>query len=102
MQFGEELLETARTEDLAKIVERVALIRWTRKELQFAELHLEEETEPTKIKDIKRRVLDELHSIPNLKDRWNGTKFCWTGSSSNVESWSATALVLGEKAAQSG
>ena len=33
------------------------------------------------------------------EEKWNGIKFCWTGSSGSVESWSATASILGERAA---
>ncbi|KAL9100367.1 MAG: hypothetical protein Q9163_004249 [Psora crenata] len=68
-ELAKELLEAARTEDLAQIVERAALIRRTQKEVRFAEFHLEEEKESTKVLDLKRLVIDELRSITSLKEK---------------------------------
>ncbi|KAL9123851.1 MAG: hypothetical protein Q9217_006760, partial [Psora testacea] len=67
VEFAEALLEAARTEDLAQTVERAALIKRTQKEVRFTEFHVEEEKELTKVLDLKRRVLDDLHSIQSLK-----------------------------------
>lgn len=67
LKFAEELLEAARTEDLPLTVERAALIRRIQKEVRFAEFHVEEEKESTKVLDLKRRVLSDLHSIPSVK-----------------------------------
>ena len=69
VEFAEELLEAARTEDLAQTVERAALIRRTEKEVRFAEFHVEEEKESTKIPDLQWRVLDSLHSIRCVKGK---------------------------------
>lgn len=69
LEFAGELLEAARTEDLAPIVERAALIRRTQKEVRFAEFHLEEEKESTKVLDLKTGVIDDLHSITKLKGK---------------------------------
>ncbi|KAI9778188.1 MAG: hypothetical protein M1816_004240 [Peltula sp. TS41687] len=43
VEFAEEILKIARSEDLAAVVERTALIKRTQKEVRFAEFHLEEE-----------------------------------------------------------
>ncbi|KAL9011221.1 MAG: hypothetical protein Q9173_003916 [Seirophora scorigena] len=67
VEFAEELLEAARTEDLPLTVERAALIKRTQKEVRFAEIHVEEEKEPTKVLDLKRRVLDGLQSVRSVK-----------------------------------
>ncbi|MDI1488802.1 MAG: hypothetical protein OHK93_008078 [Ramalina farinacea] len=67
VEFIEEVLKTARSEDLANTVERAALIKRTQEEVQFAEFHLEEEKESTRTMDLKRRVIDNLHSIPCIK-----------------------------------
>ena len=69
VEFAEELLEAARTEDLAQTVERAALIRRTQKEVRFAEFHVEEEKESTKVLGLKRLVIDNLCSIPCLKGK---------------------------------
>ncbi len=69
VEFAEELVETARTEDLAQTVERAALIRRTQKEVRFAEFHLAEEKESTKVLDLKTLRLDNLYSIVSLKRR---------------------------------
>ncbi|KAL9028026.1 MAG: hypothetical protein Q9180_007237, partial [Flavoplaca navasiana] len=69
VEFAEELLEAARTEDLGQTVERAALIRRTQKEMRFAEFHVEEEQESLKVLDLKRRVLDDLHSIQSVKGK---------------------------------
>ena len=69
VEFAEELLEVARNEDLAQTVERAALIRRTQKEVRFAEFHLAEEKESTKVLDIKTLRLDNLYSISSLKRR---------------------------------
>lgn len=69
VEFAEELLEAARTEDLAPTVERAALIRRAQKEIRFAESHVEEEQELVKVLDLKRRVLDDLHSIRIVKGK---------------------------------
>ncbi|KAL9028904.1 MAG: hypothetical protein Q9180_007098, partial [Flavoplaca navasiana] len=69
VEFAKELLEAARTEDLAPTVERAALIRRTQKEIRFAESHVEEEQELVKVLDLKRRVLDDLHSIQIVKGK---------------------------------
>lgn len=67
LEFAEEVLEAARTEDLAPTVERAALIRRTQKEVRFAEFHVEEEKESRRVLNLKWGVLDELYSIPKLK-----------------------------------
>lgn len=68
-KFAEELLEAARTEDLAPTVERAALIRQIQKEVRFAEFHLEEEKESTKVLDLKTDVISTLYSITSLKGK---------------------------------
>ena len=68
VKFSEEVLEAARTEDLAPIVERAALIRRTQKEVRFAEFHVEEEKESTRVLDLKENVINALGSITSLKD----------------------------------
>ena len=67
LEFAEEVLEAARAEDLAPIVERAALIRRTEKEIRFAEFHVEEEEETKKVLGRKWGVLAELYNIPDLK-----------------------------------
>lgn len=67
VEFAEELLETARTEDLPLTVERAALIKRTQKEVRFAEFHVEEDKESTKVLDLKRRVLEYLRSVQSVK-----------------------------------
>ncbi|KAL8904663.1 MAG: hypothetical protein Q9207_003112 [Kuettlingeria erythrocarpa] len=67
LEFAEELLEAARTEDLPLTVERAALIKRIEKEVRFAEFHVEEEKESTKVLDLKRRVLSDLHSVQSVK-----------------------------------
>ena len=67
VEFAEELLEAARTEDLAQTVERAALIRRTEKEVRFAEFHVEEAKESIKRPDLKWQVLDSLHSVRIVK-----------------------------------
>ena len=52
VEFAEELLEAARMEYLAQTVELAALIRRTQNEIRFAEFHVEEEKESTKIPDL--------------------------------------------------
>ena len=69
LEFAEEVLEAARTEDLAQIVERAALIRRTQKEVRFAEFHVEDEKESRRVLDLKWGVLDNLYSIPRLKGK---------------------------------
>ena len=69
LEFAEEVLEAARTEDLARIVERAALIRRIQKEVRFAEFHVEEEKESRRVLDLKWGVLDNLYSIPRLKGK---------------------------------
>ena len=68
VEIAEEALKAARTEDLAPTVERVALIRRTQKEVQFAEFHVEEEKESTRMLDLKWGVQDELYNIPKLRE----------------------------------
>ncbi|KAL9025960.1 MAG: hypothetical protein Q9196_005303, partial [Gyalolechia fulgens] len=67
VELAEELLEAARTEDLPPTVERAALIRRTQKEVRFAEFHVEEEKESTKVLELKRRVLSDLHALQSVK-----------------------------------
>ena len=67
LEFVEEVLEVARTEDLASIVERAALIKRTRKEVRFAEFHVEEEKDSWRVLNLKWGVLDDLYTIPKLK-----------------------------------
>ncbi|KAL8650292.1 MAG: hypothetical protein Q9210_003911 [Variospora velana] len=80
VEFAEELLEAARTEDLPLTVERAALIKRTQKEVRFAEFHVEEEKESTKVLDLKRRVLDDLRSVRSVKGRMKrcNVKLDWT------------------------
>lgn len=68
LEFAEEVLEAARTEDLAPAVERAALIRRTEKEIRFAEFHVEEEEESRKVLSRKWGVLAKLYKIPELKE----------------------------------
>lgn len=75
VKFAQELLEAAQLEDLARIVERAALISRTEKEVRIAEFHVEEEKESTKMLGLKRRVLDDLRSIPNLKGKMKRQNF---------------------------
>ena len=67
LELAKELLEAARTEDLAPNVERAALIRRTQKEVRFAEFHVEEEKESRRVLNLKWGVLDNLYSISKLK-----------------------------------
>lgn len=67
LRFAEEVLKPARTEDLAPIVERAALIRRIEKEIRFAEFHVEEEEESRKVLSRKWGVLSKLYKIPELK-----------------------------------
>lgn len=69
LEFAEELLEAARTEDLAPTVERAALIRRTQKEMRFAEFHVEEEKESTKVLDLKTTVISDLGAITRMNKR---------------------------------
>lgn len=69
VEFAEELLEAAQTEDLTQTVERAALIRRIQKEVRFAEFHVAEENESTKVLDLKTRRLDNLYSITSLNRR---------------------------------
>ena len=68
LEFAEEVLEVARTEYLAPIVERAALITRTQKEMRFAEFHVEEEKESRRVLSLMWEVLDDLYSIPKLKE----------------------------------
>ena len=53
VEIAEEALEAARTEELAPIVGRAALIRRPEKEMRFAEFNVEEEKESTRVLDLK-------------------------------------------------
>ena len=48
-----KVLETARTEDLAPIVERAVLIKRTQKKVRFAEFYIKEEKELRRILNLK-------------------------------------------------
>ena len=67
LEFAEEVLGVARTEDLAPIVERAALLKRTQKEVRFAEFHVEEEKESRRVLSLKWGVLSHLYTIPKLK-----------------------------------
>ena len=67
VEFAKELVEAARTENVAQTIEQAALIRRTQKEVQYAEFHSTEEKESTKILDLKSLVLNDLYSITSLK-----------------------------------
>ena len=69
VEFAEEVLEVARKEDLAPVVERAALIRRILKEIRFAEFHVEEEKEWTRVLELKTGVINALGSITNIKGR---------------------------------
>lgn len=72
VEFAEELLEAARTEDLAQTVERAALIRRTQKEVRFAKSHLAEEKESTKVLDPTRQEVEEEVGISATRHRNGG------------------------------
>ncbi|KAL8789781.1 MAG: hypothetical protein Q9195_006673 [Heterodermia aff. obscurata] len=74
LKFAEEMLETARKEDLAPIVEQAALMKRTQKQVRFAEFHVEEEKESWRVLDLKWGVLDNLYTIPKLKEKMERLK----------------------------
>ncbi|KAI4196204.1 MAG: hypothetical protein LQ350_006697 [Teloschistes chrysophthalmus] len=63
VKLAEELVEAARTEDLAEIVERAALINRTQKAVRFAEFHVEEEKESTRVPHLPKDVISHLYGI---------------------------------------
>ncbi|KAI9889401.1 MAG: hypothetical protein M1814_005337 [Vezdaea aestivalis] len=74
VEFAEKVLEVARTEDLAPVMERTALIKRIQKEVRFAEFHLEEEKESTRVMDLKSGVISALGSITSLKEKMKSLK----------------------------
>lgn len=69
LEVAKELLETARTEDLAPMMEQAALIKRTQKEVRFAEFHLGGEEESAKVLDLKAVVIGTLYSITKLQGK---------------------------------